>query len=635
MSEAASGDRWHAPAVAAEPMSKTSEGASGVAAPYRYWAFISYSHRDAEWGRWLHSALESYRVPRGLVGRPSGDITIPRRLFPVFRDRDELPSADSLNSKIREALGASSALIVVCSPYAALSPWVNEEIRIFRALGRGRRIFPLIVDGEPFASEHPELALPECFAPALRYELDPDGTLSDRRTEPIAADARDGKDGRTNALLKLAAGVLGVGFNDLRRRELIQQRRRQRLRIGAAVAAWVAICLGYIALADTGLAIPGGEVLRRQLDRNAVTLFRPVQPPEAVARAAADSRARLRRRMTDALRNGEYPRQDYKSVWEVAQIAAAIYRDPDATSDDLGLTRQLLDRELGDDRVLLRDGRPIGWKDTSHPRVEASLWLMMGLAQMQRRAATLDGGERQKLAKRLALAQEMADAFYPLDDGGWNMAVEEGPAVHVFYDTALALHALLDLRSAGLCWRGKCDRLEKMSRDTAGWLIQNFVDEQGLTGWRRDLIDDKLPDPEISLITYGALGRAQLELSVRLPARLQAAAFNELARLNRRPYFPSATEAIRQANYTDSDGRRLSVALASRVMWYPWSIDAVRHWRKLAERQGVPPEVLRALDRSNGHLLVDLAPDMLSEMFNARTLPFVWAETNFGLGAAN
>ena len=41
----------------------------------------------------------------------------------------------------------------------------------------------------------------------------PTGSLSDARTEPIAADARPGKDGKNNAKLKLIAAVLGVGFD--------------------------------------------------------------------------------------------------------------------------------------------------------------------------------------------------------------------------------------------------------------------------------------------------------------------------------------------------------------------------------------------------------------------------------------
>ena len=53
----------------------------------KYWAFISYSHTDREWGDWLHKVLETYRVPRRLIGRESRDGTIPARLFPIFREK--------------------------------------------------------------------------------------------------------------------------------------------------------------------------------------------------------------------------------------------------------------------------------------------------------------------------------------------------------------------------------------------------------------------------------------------------------------------------------------------------------------------------------------------------------------------
>src|SRR4051794_24700679 len=59
-------------------------------AGFHYWAFISYSQRDAEWAKRLHEFLETYRIPRALVGRPVSGRTIPPRLMPVFRDRDEL-----------------------------------------------------------------------------------------------------------------------------------------------------------------------------------------------------------------------------------------------------------------------------------------------------------------------------------------------------------------------------------------------------------------------------------------------------------------------------------------------------------------------------------------------------------------
>jgi tetratricopeptide (TPR) repeat protein len=193
----------------------------------KYWAFISYSHRDTRWADWLHKSLESYRPPKELVGTMGPRGVVPKRLSPVFRDREELPSATDLGRLLNEALETSRSQIIICSPQSAKSRWVNEEILTFKRLGREDRVFCLIIGGEPNASDIPGREDEECFPPALRYKLGPDGNLSDLRTEPIAADARQGKDGKQNAKLKLIAGLLGVGFDSLRRRE--QQRRNRRL----------------------------------------------------------------------------------------------------------------------------------------------------------------------------------------------------------------------------------------------------------------------------------------------------------------------------------------------------------------------------------------------------------------------
>jgi len=121
---------------------------SGVA----YRAFISYSHRDKAWGDWLHKALETYRVPRRLVGQQTEAGVIPRRLAPVFRDREELASATDLGRTVNAVLTRSENLIVICSPAAAASHWVNEEVLAYKRMGRAERIFCLIVGGEPNAS---------------------------------------------------------------------------------------------------------------------------------------------------------------------------------------------------------------------------------------------------------------------------------------------------------------------------------------------------------------------------------------------------------------------------------------------------------------------------------------------------
>jgi WD40 repeat protein len=146
----------------------------------------------------------------------------------VFRDREDLAGAPDLPERIQEALRESRYLIVICSPNAARSRWVNEEIKAFKALGHESRVLALIVDGEPNASDDPISGFPECFPEGLRYRSGPAGQLTSERTEPLAADARAGKDGKRNALLKLIAGILGVRFDELRRRD--QQRQAQRLR---------------------------------------------------------------------------------------------------------------------------------------------------------------------------------------------------------------------------------------------------------------------------------------------------------------------------------------------------------------------------------------------------------------------
>lgn len=127
----------------------------------KYWAFISYSHRDKTWGDWLHKALETYRVPSRLVGTLRRDGAVPKRIFPIFRDREELPNSADLGGAIRTGLEQSCILIVICSPDAADSIWVNEEIRTFKAMGRENRILCLIVEGEPNASDKPASGLQE------------------------------------------------------------------------------------------------------------------------------------------------------------------------------------------------------------------------------------------------------------------------------------------------------------------------------------------------------------------------------------------------------------------------------------------------------------------------------------------
>lgn len=207
-----------------------------------YIAFISYSHSDRYWAEWLHRALERYRPPRRL----GTDVDKPTRLRPIFRDQAELSAGPDLGDSIRNALDHSSYLILLCSPAALQSRWVNAELAHFLTTHSPDRVLCVLV-GEV----QPGQSLLECLPPRLREALPPG-------QEPLAADLRPGGDGRRLARLKLAAGLLGVGLDLLVQRDA---RRRTRLMAAVTAAAMVlSVAFGALALA----AIDARRLAQRQ-----------------------------------------------------------------------------------------------------------------------------------------------------------------------------------------------------------------------------------------------------------------------------------------------------------------------------------------------------------------------------------
>lgn len=200
----------------------------------RYTAFLSYSHKDAAAAGKLHRRLETYRLPKRLVGTETARGPVPERLWPIFRDRDELPAATDLSETVKQALAGSGALIILCSPHAADSLWVAEEIRVFRALHPDRPVLAAVLDSDP----------PDCFPAALRA-FGQDGTWH----EPLATDLRRHCDGPHLGLLKLVAGVTGVGLDSLVQRDAARRVRRvTALSAAALVAMLVMAALTLFAL---------------------------------------------------------------------------------------------------------------------------------------------------------------------------------------------------------------------------------------------------------------------------------------------------------------------------------------------------------------------------------------------------
>lgn len=172
----------------------------------QFHAFISYRHADnkepgRQWATWLHQALETYEIPTELVGQSSRDGNlIPERIFPIFRDEDELPADSDLGQAIVRALDCSNTLLVLCSPRSVQSKYVASEIDHFKRSGKANRVIAVIIDGEPNVSvdeaKQTEFAVSaECFPQPLRVEYVEDKP-TEKRAEPLAADFRVNINGR-------------------------------------------------------------------------------------------------------------------------------------------------------------------------------------------------------------------------------------------------------------------------------------------------------------------------------------------------------------------------------------------------------------------------------------------------------
>ena len=84
---------------------------------FDYFAFISYSHKDMKIAKRLKKRLQSYHLPTKLHKTYP---TLPKKLGPIFIDEERL-TGGVLQEAIRDNLGSSNYLILICSPNSAKS----------------------------------------------------------------------------------------------------------------------------------------------------------------------------------------------------------------------------------------------------------------------------------------------------------------------------------------------------------------------------------------------------------------------------------------------------------------------------------------------------------------------------------
>ncbi len=210
---------------------------------FRYWGFLSYSHDDRRVAERMHRALEGYRIPTRLVGLEGPFGPVPPRLSPIFRDRDDLNAGGRLGPEVEHAIAASRSLIVLCTPSAARSPWVEAEVAAFIRLHQDGPLFCVILSGEPLAPQGVGVSC-ECLPPAARVRFSAEAGLD--FSTPIAVDLREDGDGWRLAVHKIVAGLTGLPLDQLVQRDA-QRRHRRMAWLSLALIA-VAVAMGLLAM---------------------------------------------------------------------------------------------------------------------------------------------------------------------------------------------------------------------------------------------------------------------------------------------------------------------------------------------------------------------------------------------------
>lgn len=229
--------------------------------PHEYDAFLSYAHRDRQVTTAIQKGLHQ-------IGRRVGQL----RALRVFRDDTNLTASPDLWGKIVEALDRSGHMIVVLSPQAAASHWVNEEIGHWLGHRGCEQLMLVLAEGHlqwDEAGKRFDPTRSDAAPPVLTRP----GSLP---SEPLYVDVIDDAPWDLGSLTfrdkvtALAAPVHGKPKDQLAGDDLREQRRFRRLRAAAIAGLGLLTVLAVVA---AGVAVvQRQEAVRRLHDAVAAKL---------------------------------------------------------------------------------------------------------------------------------------------------------------------------------------------------------------------------------------------------------------------------------------------------------------------------------------------------------------------------
>ena len=255
-----------------------------------YDAFLSYNSNDKAVAAALQAVVQR-------LGKP----WYRRRALRIFRDGTSLSATPGLWPSIEQALNQSRFLILLASPQAGASPWVNKEVTYWLEHKSIDTLLIAVTDGElawdnALGDFRWRDAMP--LPPVLTGRFPVEPKWVDLRPYRVGADARDSRFIELGA--DFAAAIHGTPKEDLLSQEVRQQRRALTLASSAAASLLVLVALAgwqwRLAVEAQRTAIEQRNEAQRQRDR-AVEAERVATEQKGIAEA---QRARAERTLATA-----------------------------------------------------------------------------------------------------------------------------------------------------------------------------------------------------------------------------------------------------------------------------------------------------------------------------------------------
>jgi len=196
--------------------------------------FISYSRQDIDFARRLEETLESYK--------PAKELSVPQRYLQVFRDESDFTGVEYFQA-VDEHLRKAGKLVVICSPGARGSKYVNDEIQRFANYRGADFIIPVLITGIPnnelTAGREQEMAFPEALVEVLKMPRAIDYRSFDFHKNKLDREAFSG------SWYSLLAEIYGLSRDEIEQRERKRRIKRRRI-VSGVVTSVVAMLSGAL-----------------------------------------------------------------------------------------------------------------------------------------------------------------------------------------------------------------------------------------------------------------------------------------------------------------------------------------------------------------------------------------------------